>query len=500
MGNLLSNDDDDDDDVDDDDVDDDNAGKRQAPTALSFIPHIQAYAASHGIVMVSKTDPRLVHHAPVSMLPFPFPRRLFLTAVELAEPFNFLVDAIARDEEWLLSTLSDVLADPFTERLVRLYKEHGGSRATQPMCLGIHRSDYMVDEPDAHVQRLRQIELNTISASFACLSARVADLHRFLLMGPGALDGTVTGLPAAASPEAHLPPNGAELGLAAALAQAHAWYPHRDRPRVVAFVVQEGERNEFDQRHLEFTLFARHGVHVKRVTLANVHDRCRLRRQRLVLDGQFEITVVYFRAAYRPEDLPGEKEWAARALIERSLAVKCPSVGYHLAGTKKVQQALAAPGAVERFLRPELAAQVRGCFAGLWSLGGDADEAVVRRAIEAPRGFVLKPQREGGGNNYFGDDVSAQLKRMSRDERAAHILMERVFPKAHDVALLREGQPQSGSGICELGIYSVFLGDGANPALLNKAAGHLLRTKLDGVNEGGVASGFACLDSPFLTF
>jgi hypothetical protein len=31
-------------------------------------------------------------------------------------------------------------------------------------------------------------------------------------------------------------------------------------------------------------------------------------------------------------------EWAARTLIERSAAVKCPTVAYHLAGTKKVQQ------------------------------------------------------------------------------------------------------------------------------------------------------------------
>jgi hypothetical protein len=50
----------------------------------------------------------------------------------------------------------------------------------------------------------------------------------------------------------------------------------------------------------------------------------------------------------------------------------------------------------------------------------------------------------------------------------------------------------------ELGIYSIYLSDGTNPPVVNKHVGHLLRTKLTGVNEGGVAAGFAVLDSPFL--
>lgn len=37
-------------------------------------------------------------------------------------------------------------------------------------------------------------------------------------------------------------------------------------------------------------------------------------------------------------------------MIEKSRAIKCPSVQYHLAGTKKVQQSLAKPGILDRFL------------------------------------------------------------------------------------------------------------------------------------------------------
>jgi glutathione synthase len=34
--------------------------------------------------------------------------------------------------------------------------------------------------------------------------------------------------------------------------------------------------------------------------------------------------------------------------------------------------------------------------------------------------------------------------------------------------------------------------------LLNESAGHLVRTKFESSNEGGVAAGFAVLDSPYL--
>lgn len=50
------------------------------------------------------------------------------------------------------------------------------------------------------------------------------------------------------------------------------------------------------------------------------------------------MAVVYFRAGYTPTDYPGEIEWAARVLVERCDAYKCPTVAYQLAGAKKIQQ------------------------------------------------------------------------------------------------------------------------------------------------------------------
>lgn len=80
--------------------------------------------------------------------------------------------------------------------------------------------------------------------------------------------------------------------------------------------------------------------------------------------------MVYFRAGYEPGHYPTELEWEARLRIERSRAIKCPSIQYHLAGTKKVQQSLAKPMALEHLLdaSPDKLEAVREIFTGLYSL------------------------------------------------------------------------------------------------------------------------------------
>jgi glutathione synthase len=226
------------------------------------------------------------------------------------------------------------------------------------------------------------------------------------------------------------------------------------------------------------------------------------------------VSVVYFRAGYMPTDYPGGPggaEWAARATLECSRAVKCPSVGYHLAGSKKVQQCLAQPGVLERFLpdRPADVAALRACFVGLWGLGPrDAADARVRAAVAdavaRPERYVLKPQREGGGNNLYGAHIARALCAFGGGgggdaasaapagapaasaaaeegvgaplDLASFVLMERIFPTAAPAVFVRAGRAAPVAAVVsELGVYGAFLGDG-RAELLNEEAGYLLRT------------------------
>lgn len=234
-------------------------------------------------------------------------------------------------------------------------------------------------------------------------------------------------------------------------------------------------------------------------------------------DG-YEVAVIYFRAGYEPGHYHSQKEWDARLLMERSLAIKSPSIHYHLSGTKKVQQTLARPGALEKFLNdPSKIEKVKEIFTGLYSLDfDDLGEQAIQMAIDDPERFVLKPQREGGGNNVYGLEVRDAVKKMrDSEERTAWILMERIHPPLSTGYMVRPGGsklPQMVDMVSELGIFGVVIGSvvwlvdffcnffyrDSEKITYNKQVGHMLRTKVATANEGGVAAGLGALDSPYL--
>lgn len=427
---------------------------------------------------------------------------------------------------------SVVAEDAFTGRLLELSKLVQAEGVQQKAYLGIHRSDYMLHEPQADTpndhQRLLQVELNTISSSFACISSLVSDLHRFLINRVGkdipALESYYTLKVGEFS--ARLPANAAIRELPDALAAAHKHYGVKEyvtllsasstsvvtmrliraivvflhHSAIIVFVVQPNEANAIDQRWLEYNLWDHHGIKVLRKTLAEVEAQATLKdaKRALVIDGH-EVAVAYFRAGYTPVDYPSEIEWSGRTKIERSFAIKCPSIAYHLAGTKKVQQALAVPSALRRFVSDEEAVLLESSFAGLYGLEKESPETekIKQMAIANPKAFVVKPQREGGGNNLYGDEVADAMKTFSPTELESYILMERIFPKENPAVLVRNSITAAGGTISELGMYITSLFDDGEE-IVNKHAGHLLRTKLSGTDEGGVATGFSVVSSPLL--
>jgi glutathione synthase len=119
----------------------------------------------------------------------------------------------------------------------------------QPLQLGLFRSDYLLHQPPGAALALKQVEFNTVSASFGPLAQQVAAMHRYLLAATGFF-GASPHLAREAFPQ-----NDTTAGLAAGLAAAHAAYgvPNAE----ILFVVQPDERNVFDQRMLEYALLER---------------------------------------------------------------------------------------------------------------------------------------------------------------------------------------------------------------------------------------------------
>ncbi|KAK1410758.1 hypothetical protein QVD17_37297 [Tagetes erecta] len=485
------------------------------------------WSSLHGLVVGDRNVKRSglvpgvgMVHAPIALLPNSFPEVQWNQACELAPIFNELVDQVSLDATFLQDTLSRTKkVDAFTSRLLDIHSRMLQIGKKEDIRLGLHRSDYMLDEK---TNLLLQIELNTISCSFPGLSCLVSELHRTLLSHyrkPLGLESQKVPINTSASKFAEV------LG--------KAWTEYNNPSAVVMVVVQPGERNMYDQHWLTATLKERYpfllyfidirlivirsnrgvfGLLKSNPELINTHNVTCIRKTlaeieaqgKILSDGTFQVdgeavAVIYFRAGYTPTDYPSESEWKARLLMEESAAIKCPSISYHLTGTKKVQQELAKPNVLERFLEnKDDVAKLRKCFAGLWSLD---DLDAVKNAIHQPEGYVMKPQREGGGNNIYGDDVKETLLRLQKEgseEEAAYILMQRIFPTVFPTVLVRDGICYKEHAVSELGIFSAYLRN-KETVISNEQCGYLMRTKVSSSNEGGVAAGFAVLDSLYLT-
>ena len=296
---------------------------------------------------------------------------------------------------------------------------------------------------------------------------------------------------------------------------------------IILFIVEDVTHNICDQRFLEFEIRRKHPeIRVVRKTLTEVAKEGRLRgEERRLVVGQDEVAVVYFRCGYSPDQYPTEAEWEARLVMERSRAVKSPSIHLHLAGTKKVQQELARPGVLEKFVRdPAEVEAIRRVFTGLYPVDkSEEGKKAFAAALSEPDKFVLKPQREGGGNNVYGQDIGPFLRKIQdSSERDAFILMDRIRPPKTKNYLLRAGAETKDvkEVISELGVFGYVIGTGENitankqvliifrskiPVSISRfylsfflQVGHMLRTKLADVNEGGVAAGSGALDSVYL--
>ncbi|XP_028175876.1 glutathione synthetase-like isoform X1 [Ostrinia nubilalis] len=471
---------------------------------VNVIEKAKDWALMHGVGMRDKKqfNKDSIQIAPFVLLPSPFPQTEFNKAVELQPVLNELMHKVAHDDEFLEHTLQNALqVDEFTANLYNIWVKVRNEGVAQPISLGMLRSDIMLESRCPHTENQcakhtpycswKQVEINSIASGFGHLGPVSREIQSYILrqLGHGDLIK-------------NMPENRALSGLCSGITDAFDLFGAPDA--VVIFVVEEVSYNICDQRFHEFYISeTRPEIQIMRKTLNEIYEETELNdKKQLIIDGR-PVAVVYYRSGYEPAQYPSSREWDARLRVERSTAIKCPSIHYQLAGTKKVQQALAGPGVLEKFMGAGAASsRVRDIFTGLYSLDFDeGGERAVEMALEDAERFVLKPQREGGGNNLYGADVRDALVRMRHSrERAAYILMERILPPLVSGYVVRPGAsvpPPVTDLVSELGIFGVIIGT-KDKIFSNKQVGHMLRTKLADANEGGVAAGLGALDSPYL--
>lgn len=398
---------------------------------------------------------------------------------------------VSNDNAFLSSSLKDTIkVDDFTRNLFDLHKRILLEGTAQPVSLGLFRADYMIDKVGDE-ESLKQVEVNAIASSFGALAPRVRDLHKLIL----SKYTNVRDL------DNRLPRNESTAQLANGLIQA--WDMYGVSKSVILVVVEERTINICDQRILEFTLASlRPDIHMIRRKFVDLSDKLEMKGNNLLYVDGYEIAVVYYRNCYSPEAYPKASHWELRFKIEKSKAIKCPSIHYHLAGVKKIQQILTDPDELGKFVSSEESELIRKTFVPIYGLEmNEEGNKAIKFALENPVKYVLKPQREGGGNNVYGLDIVDVLNKVKNtQERESYILMDMIRPPLIKNYIISSGRKVSTEPIDlvnELGIFGVIIGT-PNEILCNYEAGYVLRSKKHGVQEGGIAAGFGCLDSVYL--
>ncbi|QSL66858.1 hypothetical protein MERGE_001245 [Pneumocystis wakefieldiae] len=431
-----------------------------------LISELMDYVEVHGInIRIKHSEQDKKHffshqNVPLTLYPSLFPSIAFEKAKAIQCDFNKLYAFIANDEEFMCQVMENLInIDDFIKKLWNIHLEVKKKGIVQPISLGIFRSDYLLEATQNSSPQLKQVEFNTIASSMGSFSSKISEMHKYL-NSIGAYGSYIL-------KEENFPKNDSIKLLTEGLANANRLYGEKNTK--ILFIVEPHDSFILDQRCLEYELFQVHGIQAYRVFLHSILDFIELRKNDKALLFKSpnskieEISVVYFRTGYSPNHYPSSIEWSARSLIEESRAIKCPTVITQLAGCKKVQQIL--------------------CEKNIMN-----NQEAYRLLMNNPQNYVLKPQREGGGNNIYGLDIPAFLKTIPESQREQYILMEMIHPFIQTNTIIRNNESYHTNVINELGIYGVILWDKNGGIYHNKESGYLLRTKDKDKNEGGTSS------------
>ncbi len=422
-------------------------------------------------------------HVPFSLSPCPILKEDLHLMQNLTEPFSEMMLRVSRDREFLRQILEPLaVSDPFLEMLLGM----SVPEQTQNLQMLVQRNDFFLNGLSHSGENLRQVELNTIAASFPYLIERLMQIQRMHFGSDPVLQQSLVA-------------NAPLEMIVDGMAEAIQCYGKSESYMLT--VNQPGEANRFDQLGIEQLLWEKHGIQCMRKTLEEIGQKAFLRQGHLVLENN-TVALVYYRAGYTPDDFINPDSRKGRELIENSSAIQTPDLWMQLAGMKKIQQTLTRPEILSRYAPAVWKERMASTFVRMHALEDEIKDfgeckTALEQALADPESWVLKPQREGGGNNFFGREMEDLLKKMNATQYSSYILMERIQAPAHPAWLIAHGQSEHTECVSEIGRYGVLIAN-QGKILRNQDCGYLVRTKSADVNEGGVCAGYSCLNTLIL--
>jgi len=449
----------------------------------------QRFLCNKGGCFLTNGVPRAIN---VTLLPTPVSRSAYNHVVSAQEPLNKLIELSSRDVDFVTSSIEPCTkVDYLAKRLLDIYAQCVSDE--EQITLGMYRHDYMFHTPDptgedaVHNGNFKMVEANLMSAALLGTGTTAMELHNQVL--------------AKELPDRKQPYKKSLVPMVRGIASAWGLY---DRPgSVFLFFVAPDDFNWFDQQKMIDNLWDEYGIMSMKMTYEEFMEEGELRSDNRYYVRGKEIAIFYFRSMWNEDHYKTEKHWEIRLKIEKSLAVKVPNIRHQCINLKLFQQAYLNKGVVEKYLTAEESKLVLSVFAELYQLApGEEGDKAAQLAFDDPRGWVLKPSREGGGNNIWEEEMLEKLTQLhDSEEREAFVLMQRLNPPHVPNRVVRCGPNERAKlsevfdTTAELGLFCVYVSDSQRKVLVNEVAGPLMRTKPAANNEGGIAIGIGVMDS-----
>ena len=117
-----------------------------------------------------------------------------------------------------------------------------------------------------------------------------------------------------------------------------------------------------------------------------------------------------------------------------------------------------------------------------------------------PEKYILKPMKEGGGNNITGEKLKNIIPEEGNeisDLIKNSVIVEKIDSYEHEGFVIRNEKIELQNSISEYSIYGIILAN-ENNIIINKNVSFLVRTKHKKSIEGGIIEGAGAVDIPCL--
>ena len=461
----------------------------------NILQEIIMYLYTNGLIIKSINGG--VNHIPIMLTPSPIPKNIYEKIFFYQIAFNKIIDKLSNDQNFLEEILTPISEkDSFVKKNLEISKKLVNYEHKQKIKLGIFRNDYLFDKKQNF---LFFTEYNTIASSMGTFSDKMKKFYSYFSQKYTEVFKKYS--------EKEIPLEGfnnIEKFAESIYEAIKLAFPQQYKESIIVFIIQKKETNIFDQYSLSDELYNKYKITSKRITLEEIKAKCNQDENgNLTLDSQL-ISLFYFRAGYTENDYPNEESWLGRELIELSTAIKVPDINTFLTTFKIFQYELSKPQILMRYCHSELIINdILRFFGGIYNIRDMSSEKVKElfSKIKAePTKYILKPMKEGGGNNITGDklkDIIPEEDSEISDLIKNSVIVEKIESYEHEGLVIRNEKLKVQNSISEFSIYGIILTN-ENKLIINKSVSFLVRTKDKESIEGGIIEGAGAIDIPCL--